>query len=91
MDGRGTCCDAQQASPSFGGAKCMRVDVAPMPTSSSYPLDAGAAARASPASALSAAQRRAWAAAFASLRAGGAVSLLMLGGSLARGQGFAVY
>lgn len=59
-----------------------------MPTSATvYPLDAAAASRAAPLSSLSAPQRGAWAAAFAALRDGGLLSLLMLGGSMARGVG----
>ena len=41
----------------------------------------------SPAAAMSAAQRGAWSRVFAALRSGGTVSVVMLGGSMARGQG----
>ena len=50
-------------------------------------LDLDAIVRASPAKLMSPPQRRAWANVFATLRANGSVSLVMIGGSMARGQG----
>jgi hypothetical protein len=50
-------------------------------------LDLEQASRASPVSHMGTLQRHAWARAFATLEAGGTVSLVMIGGSMARGQG----
>ena len=53
----------------------------------SYVVNSTAASLASPAALMSPTQRQLWAHAFATLRRGGTVSVVVLGGSMARGQG----
>ena len=72
-------------TPKFDVAVHVSLSSIPLP---SLVVNSTAAAQFALASALSKAQQTAWSNVFATLRSGGTVSVVTIGGSMARGQGY---